>query len=136
MLLTGAVKDSRTIPRARNAILIAIGVLALSLTSAEVATGRSVAYRHFYVQEIAVENNLTRYGITYLRRQVNVDTALCTGLRRYGSTLDPYGGPMFWRFRCDAYSANNHDYDVQVSSTRGPNPHLWYVHILSVKLAY
>jgi hypothetical protein len=67
---------------------------------------------------------------------VNVESALCIGVRRRGFRISENGGVLYWRFTCDVVGVNDHYYTVQTSSTASTNSDGWYWHILAVRLEY
>jgi hypothetical protein len=96
-----------------------------------VGSSRSHTYPHYFIDELQVSNTIESKGIAYRYGHVNIDNAACLGLRRYGVRTVDYSD-TFWRFRCDADGADGHIYDVQISTTNGPQRGYWYWHFLSV----
>jgi hypothetical protein len=115
--------------RLRQAIVLALAGAALSAVP---ATEAATSWSHYYIDELTVDNTLESKGIEYHSRHIAVDNASCLGLRRYGVRTSDYQD-TYWRFRCDVNGADNHFYDVQVSTTNGPRSGYWYWHFLSVK---
>lgn len=112
-------------------------LLAAALLTAAITASAAAAYSRYYVDELYVDRALEKAGIPYKSYHINVDNASCTGLRRYGVQAEgDYGNERFWRFRCDVVGANNHMYDVQLSTTTGPNPRWVYRHYLSVRRTF
>src|ERR1043166_7647311 len=95
--------------------------------------GAGTAYSRYFIDELKISNTLEKQGVSWGQHRIPVDTASCTGLRRYGVKASEYGLDRFWRFRCDVAGANDHYYDVQVSVTKGPKPGWWYWHQLSIR---
>lgn len=116
----------------RRAALI---ILLAALTFAAASSANST-YARYYVDALYVGNGIESQGVVYQGRRVAIDNAACIGLRRYGVQASDYGLDKFWRFRCTLNGADNHTYDVQLSTTTGPKPRLVYPHYLSVRRLY
>lgn len=69
----------------------------------------------YYVDEMVVSNWLETSGVIYHGKKIPVDTAMCSGLRRYGVKADTYGLDRYTRFKCMTIGADEHSYTVQVS---------------------
>jgi hypothetical protein len=111
--------------RAASAVALAAVLVAPSALA-------SSAYSRYYVDALYVDNGIESQGVPYQGGHVAIDNAACIGLRRYGVQASS-GLDKFWRFRCTLNGADNHTYDVQLSTTTGPKPRLVYPHYLSVK---
>lgn len=99
-------------------------------------TSASSTYARYFVDALYVSNGIESQGVRYEGRKVAIDNAACMGLRRYGVQTSDYGLDKFWRFRCTLNGADNHSYDVQISTTAGPRPRFVYPHYLSLRRLY
>jgi hypothetical protein len=120
----------------RILLVAASAATALGLAAAPGSSARTAksSYGAYYIEEGMLNKVLEKDGITYRGHDIPVDNASCLGLRRYGSRTSSDGfTETFWRFRCDANGADNHTYDVQVESRRGPKRGFFYTRWLSVR---
>jgi hypothetical protein len=83
--------------------------------------GLRPASYYAWSDETTVENDLESHGIAradfprVLRRHLNIDSALCIGLRRYGTRLSDDGYTTeYKRFKCTLDASNGHIYTATV----------------------
>lgn len=119
----------------RACVIAAVVAIVAALVLAAAGTAAS-SYAHVYVDALYLDNGLEAQGVSYNGQKVPVDNASCLGLRRFGVRASDYGLDKFWRFRCTLNGADDHAYDVQLSTTTGAKPRLVYPHYLSVRRLY
>ena len=113
-----------------------LAVCVASLALAQVGSAHSAARRPFYVSELKISNVLESKGVYYRGRHINVESALCSGLRYKGVRTSQYGLDRYWQFDCQLDAVNGHFYKARLSTTTGPRHSYWYWHTLSIKLEF
>jgi hypothetical protein len=111
-------------------LVIAFAATCVASSAAEPSDAR------YFVTQYDISTRLEARGFPYEARHVDVDTAICIGLRPYGVRRTESGARTFWRFSCDIVGANDHYYTVRVSTTLGADGNHWYWHILSTRRDY
>lgn len=117
--------------RLRKTLGLAAAVAAVGVSSSPAAQ----PYGPYYVDQNTISDKLEAKGFAYSRAHVNVESALCVGVRRFGSRTSETGSTVYWRFKCDVVATDEHYYTLQISTTLGPNNY-WYWHVLSARLEY
>jgi hypothetical protein len=108
-----------------------------SLVVAQVGSAHQAqAHRPVYVTELKIGNVLESKGVSYHGRHINIESALCSGLRYRGVRPNPYGLDRYWQFDCDLDAVNGHFYEARISTTTGPRRGYYYWHQLSIKLEF
>jgi hypothetical protein len=109
----------------------------MAVAAVWVASGAAATpYPRYYLDQFTIGNTLEVKGFAYDRRHVNVYSAICLGLRRYGVSASELGRATYWRFKCDVVGVSEHYYTLHISTTLGPDPEYWYWHILSARREY
>jgi hypothetical protein len=65
--------------------------------------------------------------VSYGYRHWNVDSAACSGLRRYGVRPNAYGLDKFWRFKCDVITSSDRFATAWVRTTRDSQYIYWHI---------
>jgi hypothetical protein len=94
------------------------------------------ARRPLYVTELRISNVIESKGVHYHGRHINIESALCGGLRYRGVRTNPYGLDRYWQFDCQLDGVNGHFYKARISTTTGPRRGYYYWHELSIKLEF
>ena len=119
----------------RKGLLVLVAAMLALAVTAGVAPAQSTGsqYARAYVDELWISQTIEARGAYYKSRKLAVDSALCSGLRRYGVRTSAYGLDKFWRFKCNLFGADEHSYTAHVSTTTGPKRGYIYWHFLSVR---
>jgi len=108
--------------------------LAMLITAALMLTSTASAsayYRPYYMDELKISNNIERWGFRDNGKHVNVDSAFCSGLRRFGVRTDYYGLDKFWHFDCTVDVSDGTFYDMKIKTLRHPGSRRWIWRITS-----
>jgi hypothetical protein len=122
--------------RRRPGVSLLLAVCVASLVTAEASSAARQGYRPYYVTELKIGNTIESHGVYVRGRHVNIENALCTGLRYKGVRTSAFGLDRFWQFDCDLEAVNGHFYTARVSTTTGKKPGYWYWHFLSMKVEF
>jgi hypothetical protein len=109
-----------------------IVVAVVCVTSSTAATPSAP----YYVDQATIDTLLEGRGFAYHYRHVNVYSALCIGVGRYGIRTSEIGLDMYWRFKCDLVATSWHYYTLDIRTTLGPKPNVWSRQILSTRLEH
>ncbi len=99
-------------------ITLTLAIAALLLTPTASAQPSSTLAK-YYITSLTLSDSLETKGLTFPGGRILIDTAFCTGLRRYG-VRGPRYDEKFHRFKCNFTSSANHTYVLYARITAAP----------------
>jgi hypothetical protein len=112
-------------------LIATIAALTIAACSFLATTASSATTYRWYTDELVVGNHFEAKGFTWGGRHHDVDTGVCSGLRRYGVQPNDYGLDKFWVFNCDAFTSDGSDYTLRVWTTVTGRYHAFFVKSVS-----